>query len=104
MLFVYFTKFARKFGISIVEAMAASKPVVISKYSNSKSIKKADAGIICEDNVEDYSRCKKLLSKFFAKRYENNGKKLQKIFMIKLSKQLELLISIKSMNIINLKI
>ena len=82
------------FGISIVEAMAASKPVVISKnIAIANSIKKADAGIICEDNVEDYSSAveKLLSSNSLQKDMGNNGKNLQKNFYDWeiLSKQLE---------------
>ena len=82
------------FGISIVEAMAASKPVVISKnIAIANSVKKAFAGIICEDNVEDYSNAleKLLISNTLQKEMGNNGKNLQRnIFDWKIiSKQLE---------------
>jgi glycosyltransferase involved in cell wall biosynthesis len=82
------------FGISIVEAMAASKPVIISKnIAIANSVKKAFAGIICEDNIEDYSSAleKLLISNTLQKEMGNNGKNLQRnIFDWKIiSKQLE---------------
>lgn len=71
------------FGISVVEAMAASKPVVISKnIAIANSIKKAGAGIICEDNVNSYYKAiKKILSSnFIRKEMGYNSKKLQSNF------------------------
>lgn len=67
------------FGISVVEAMAASKPVVISKnIAIANSIFKAGAGFVCDESVSSYSQAiEKLLSSNYLQ--EEMGKKAKKL-------------------------